>query len=61
MKLTHEQYLNRVLASKRMELNELKIKHRVEIAEYNVKLDMLNNQIYSIENQLDNGKSDKNE
>jgi hypothetical protein len=53
VKLSHEEYLKQILRTKQMELENLKISHRIAIAEYDTKKEMLNNQIDSIERQLD--------
>lgn len=53
MNLSHEEYLKKTLDSKKIEMENLKISHRIALAEYEVKKEMLYGQIYSIENQLD--------
>lgn len=58
MKLTDREYLQQILKSAKIELKEIEIKHRIAIAEFNVKKEILQKQIDSIEFQLD---GDKNE
>ena len=53
MKPTDTEYLQEVLKSSKLELQEIETKHRIALAEYNVKKEMLQNQIESIEIQLD--------
>ncbi|MGD6898615.1 hypothetical protein [Bacillus infantis] len=52
MKLSHEDYLNQKLISKKLELDNVLLEHRIAIAEFNVKREMLQSQIDSIDRQL---------
>lgn len=52
MKISHEEYLKRVVHSKKNELENLIISHRITIAEYETKKAILNKDIDSIEAQL---------
>lgn len=52
LKIDHKEYLERVLKSKKLKLEQLKIEHRINIATYETKVDMLHDEIASIENQL---------
>ncbi|MBY9081221.1 hypothetical protein KIH86_24035 [Paenibacillus sp. HN-1] len=52
MKISHEEYLERTLKSKRIELENLNIMHRVAIATYEAKKEMLQKEMDSIERQL---------
>lgn len=52
MKISHEEYLKRILNSKKNELEQLNISHRIDIATYETKKEMLCKEINSIENQL---------
>lgn len=52
MKVTHDEYLKRTLRTKKMELTNLNIEHRIAIAKHEVKKDMLQKEIDSIERQL---------
>jgi len=52
-RVDHETYLQNTLKSKKMELEELHIKNRINIASYNVATDALEKQINSIERQLE--------
>ena len=53
MKLSHEEYLKQSLTSKKLELENLNINHRIAIAEYNARKEMISKQIDSIEIQLE--------
>lgn len=53
MKIDHETYLKEVLKSKKNELEHLNTEHRIAIAVYEAKKDMLYKQIHSLENQLE--------
>jgi hypothetical protein len=55
MKLTHKEYLERILSDRKMELKELEIENRIRIAENNAKSEMLQKEIFSIETQLQEG------
>lgn len=52
VKISHEEYLKRIVHSKKMELENLNISHRIAIAEYETKKAILNKDIDSIEAQL---------
>lgn len=52
MQIDHEEYLRRILKSKEFALEELNIQHRVAIAVHGEKKDLLQREIYSIEDQL---------
>lgn len=52
MNISDKDYLRRMLKSLELELNEVQIQHRIAIAEFNIKRDILNRQIDSIELQL---------
>lgn len=58
MNISHHEYLESILESRKMELDEVHIKHRIDIAVYETKISLLNKQIDSIELQL-SGISDK--
>lgn len=49
-------YLELQLRSKKLELAEVQVQHRIAIATYATKVDMLQAQIDSIEKQLNNPK-----
>jgi len=53
VKLSHENYLKNILQSTKLELKELEIKHRINIATYESKKEILRKQIDSIELQLE--------
>ena len=55
MKISHKEYLEQQLISKKMELKEVETQHRINLAEFEVKKGMLRGQIDSIELQLQNG------
>lgn len=52
MGLSHEEYLQRTLITKKMELNNLEIDRRIAMAEFETKKNMLSSQIDSLERQL---------
>ncbi len=52
MKISHQEYLERQLNSKKLELEQEHIKYRIMIAEYNVKKELIGGLIDSIEAQL---------
>lgn len=52
MKISNDEYLLRILKSKKLQLESLKIAYMISVAEYNVKTNMLNSNIESIEIQL---------
>jgi hypothetical protein len=56
MKLTHKEYLERILRDKKMELKNTEVQYQIEIAKYNTKHDMLQKEIDSIETQLNDNK-----
>ncbi|PZD95217.1 hypothetical protein DNH61_11700 [Paenibacillus sambharensis] len=56
MKISHEEYLKRVLFSKQLQLENLNIAHRVAIAEYEKEKTMLHKDINSLENQLNDAQ-----
>lgn len=58
MKISNKEYLERILSSNKMELKELEIKHRIAIAEYNTKRELYQNQINSIELQLEENQDE---
>lgn len=53
MKIDHKEYLERLLLSRQLELDELNIQHRVNIAVYNEKREMISKQIHSLNIQLE--------
>ena len=55
--ISYETYLQSVLMTKQMELSETNINHRIEVAKYNLKTDLLRSDIGSIERQLEDHKS----
>ena len=57
MKVSHEEYLKRTLKSKKLELENEKVLHRIAIEKHNLKQEMLQSQIDSIEHQLEDAKS----
>jgi len=58
MKISNKEYLEKILSSNKMELKELEIKHRITIAEYNTKRELYQNQINSIEMQLEENQDE---
>lgn len=54
MKPSHEDYLKLTLRSKKLELENIKMRHMIAIAEHDVKKEMITAQIDSIEKQLEN-------
>ena len=52
--LKTEGYLKQTLKTKKIELENLKISHRIAIAKYDTKKEMLISQIDSLEKQLEN-------
>lgn len=56
MRLSHEQFLKRVLASKKLKLEETKIEHRMEIVKFNTRCELLTEEINSIERQLNDAE-----
>lgn len=52
MKPDNDEYLKRILNSKKIELESLHINHRICIAEFEAKKEMLNKDIDSLESQL---------
>jgi hypothetical protein len=52
MAMTDKRYLEAILHSAKLELKELNVVHRIEIATYNTKSKSLQDQIDSIERQL---------
>jgi len=52
--ISNEEYLKNILSTAKLILQELEIVHRIEIATYESKKEMLRNQINSIESQLQN-------
>jgi hypothetical protein len=55
MKVTDKEYLELILKSARLELNETEVCLRISIAEGEAKKEMLRRQINSIERQLEEG------
>ena len=53
VKISNDKYLENILYTTKLELKELEIKHRIEIATYESKKEMLKKQIDSIELQLE--------
>ena len=53
MNISHGEYLEQKLKSKKLELEQLKINHRINIAAFEVKSEMLNKDIDSLERQLE--------
>lgn len=53
MKLSHEDYLKQTLASKKIDLENLKINRRIYLAESQMMQEMLISQINSLEKQLE--------
>lgn len=60
MRVSHEEYMRRLLGAKKIEYENLEIEHRIAIAVYNARKDMITKQIHSIERQLEDG-ADANE
>ena len=56
IKISHEDYLKNILYSAKLTLKELEILHRINIAVYEGKKEILYKQIESIEKQLENTK-----
>ena len=56
IKISHEDYLKNILYSAKLTLKELEILHRINIAVYEGKKEILTKQIESIEKQLENTK-----
>jgi len=52
MKLSHEDYLKQQLKMKKSELEFVKEQHKINVAIYETKADMLEKEIYSLEQQL---------
>lgn len=52
MKMTHKEYLERKLNSLKAESKQLNINHRINIAVYNAKNEMIEREISAIESQL---------
>lgn len=50
--VSHETYLKEQLNTKKMEIEQLNIKHRIDLEVYKTKRDSLEAQIFSIEKQL---------
>lgn len=57
MTITHKEYLELMLRSKKYALDELNVSHRINIATYEAKKDMLFKEIHSIEMQLESEQS----
>jgi hypothetical protein len=53
MEITDKTYLEQQLRTKKIELDNVKIEHRIALAVYEVKKEMLNSQIDSLERQLE--------
>lgn len=52
MKIEHGEYLQRKLDSLKMELENLNIEHRINIAKYETKKEMIQKDIDGLERQL---------
>jgi hypothetical protein len=50
--MDHSEYLKRILATKKIELENVNIEHRIIIAEYKTKKELLQELIDSLEKQL---------
>jgi hypothetical protein len=57
-KVSCKKYLEQKLYSIKLELKELEIQHRIHIAEFNTKKDLLDREITAIELQLENAKEE---
>ena len=57
MTITHKEYLKQSLQSKKYALNEMNLAHRINLATYEAKKEMLNKEITSIEIQLESETS----
>jgi len=55
MNVNHEEYLQRILDSKKLELDKLNIQHRLDIVVYETRNEALDRDIRSIEAQLEGG------
>jgi len=55
-RISHEKYLENILYSAKLTLKELETLHRINIAVYEGKKEILTKQIESIEKQLENTK-----
>jgi len=55
MNVSHEEYLQRILDSKKLELENLNIQHRIDIVVYETRKEALYKDIRSIEAQLEGG------
>jgi hypothetical protein len=53
MKISDKQYLEQQLKTKRIELDNLNIDHRIAITKYETKKEMIVSQIDSLEKQLE--------
>jgi len=53
VKISNDKYLENVLYTTKLELKELEVKHRIEIAIYEARKEILRKQIDSIELQLE--------
>jgi len=52
VKISNDKYLENILYTAKLELKELEVKHRIEIATYETRKEILRRQIDSIEKQL---------
>ena len=52
MKMTHKEYLENMLYTKKLQLREEEVQNRIHIAENAIRYEFLNNAIESIEKQL---------
>lgn len=52
MKIEHGEYLRRKLGSRKIELENLNIEHRVNIAKYETKKELIQKDIDALERQL---------
>jgi len=53
VKISNDKYLENILHTAKLELKELEVKHRIEIAIYETRKEILRKQIDSIELQLE--------
>jgi len=53
VKISNDKYLENILHTAKLELKELEVKHRIEIAIYEARKEILRKQIDSIELQLE--------
>jgi hypothetical protein len=57
--ITPEQYLRNVLQSRKWELETAKMNHRIYLAEHDITVKLLQEQIDSVENYLDSIKKEE--